>query len=404
MPRLLLRCLPALFLFFSLFFSVQTGFAQEPGSRAEEQRQQQEAKAQALTHYQPSWIERRLLSMEDAVGGGVARGVVVQFGDIKRGSGFAPGVGYGYTTARGVSVVAKGVYSIKNYKLLQVSSQSPLLAHNRLLLRARVRWQDAPRVPLYPLGPDPTDFRTDYAETKTEVGGDAVLRPSRFVRLGAGVGMEWFDVGFPHQENPVGLPLFESLPGSNEDPRYLHSRVSAALDFRDNEGYTRRGTLVSGTYHDYRASGSKTFSFTRVDGAAEQYLPILHGNWVIFLGLWVSTTMTDDGRAVPFFLLPDLGGHDLRGFSDYRFRDRNSMNWTAEYRWYAQEFLDAALFYDAGKTVPTRGSLDFEGLHSSIGAGVRFHTPASTLLRFELAHSREGLRFVIGFSAVGSRR
>jgi len=104
---------------------------------------------------------------------------------------------------------------------------------------------------------------------------------------------------------------------------------------------------------------------------------------------------------VPFFLMPDLGGHDLRAFSDYRFRDRHSINWTAEYRWYAQEFLEAAIFYDSGKTVSTRGALDFRGLHGSIGAGVRLHTATATLMRVELAHSEEGLRFLIGFSPVG---
>ena len=104
---------------------------------------------------------------------------------------------------------------------------------------------------------------------------------------------------------------------------------------------------------------------------------------------------------VPFFLMPDLGGDTLRGFANYRFRDRHSINVTAEYRWYAQEFLDAAIFYDAGKVVPDRRSLDFNGLKSSFGAGIRFHGPQTTALRIDLAHSHEGLRLIFAFSAVG---
>ena len=346
-------------------------------------------------------MEQRLLSIENAGGFGTARGFVVKFGDIKRGSGFAPGVGYGYTTAGGAVFSAKGVYSIKNWKLLQAAAQSPSLAEGRVLFRARTRWQDAPTTPLYPLGTNPPAFRTDYAETKTEVSGEALINPVRFVRLGAGVGLEQFNTGFPGKDNPVGLPLFDSLPGATADPNYVHSRVFAALDLRESPGYTRSGSLLSATFHDYHEHGAGGLSFQRLDGGAEQYVPILHGNWVIFLGLWASTTMTGAGQEVPFFLMPDLGGHDLRGFSDYRFRDRHSINWTAEYRWYAQEFLDAAIFYDAGKTVATRGALDFNGLHSSIGAGVRLHTPMATLVRAEVAHSREGIRFLIGFSPVG---
>jgi hypothetical protein len=111
--------------------------------------------------------------------------------------------------------------------------------------------------------------------------------------------------------------------------------------------------------------------------------------------------MTAAGHEVPFFLLPDLGGRDLRGFSDYRFRDRHSISWTAEYRWLALEFLDAAVFYDTGKTVANRASLNFEGLKSSVGGGIRLHGARATFLRLDVAHSREGLRFVIAFSPVG---
>src|SRR6185503_15502226 len=263
---------------------------------------------------------------------------------------------------------------------------------DRILFRARARWQDAPKVRLYPLGADPPNVRTDYAETKTEVSGEALLKPVRFLRFDGGLGIEWFDTEFSRDEIKIGTTLFDALPGAGADPRYIHSRVPGAFDLRDSEGYTRRGTLLSATYHNYHANSNGAYSFDRVDGAVEQYLPILHGNWVIFLGLWASTTMTEDGGQVPFFLMPDLGGHDLRGFANYRFRDRHSINLTAEYRWYAQEFLEGAIFYDAGKAVPERGSLNFDGLKSSIGAGIRFHTPLTTILRLEVARSREGVR------------
>jgi len=181
----------------------------------------------------------------------------------------------------------------------------------------------------------------------------------------------------------------------------VHSHASAAIDSRDGEGYSRRGTLLSATLHDYRQQNDGPYSFDRMDGAAEQYLPVLHGNWVLFLSLRASTTRTAAGHDVPFFLMPDLGGHDLRGFSNYRFRDRHSILMTAEYRWYAQENLDAAIFYDAGKTVPTRGALDFNGFKSSVGAGIRIHGAQTTALRLEVVRSREGLRLLLAFSPVG---
>ncbi len=54
-------------------------------------------------------------------------------------------------------------------------------------------------------------------------------------------------------------------------------------------------------------------------------------------------------------------------------------------------FIDTAVFYDAGKvTSAHRADLDFNGLKSDYGFGVRFHGPVATPLRIEVARSPEG--------------
>jgi hypothetical protein len=372
--------------------------AQEAGSRAEEQARQQQEKARALSPYKPIWIERKLLQIEQGGGFAVRNGFYATFGDIKRGSSVALGPAYGRTFGEGAMFEAKTVYSIRNFKLAQVALHSAPLAGGRVMFRGRARWQDAPTLPFSGLGPDSPEARTDYSETKTEVSGEAAFRLARYVRLGGGLGFERFDTAVAD----AGSPLFTGVPGVGAEPTYLHGRASAAIDSRDGPGYSRRGSLLGAALHAYHQQDDGPYSFQRIDGVAEQYVPVLHGNWVLFLGLRASTTTAGAGQTVPFFLLPDLGGgSDLRGYSSYRFRDRHSILFTAEYRWYAQEYVDGAIFYDAGKTVPDRSSLDFTGLKSSIGAGVRFHTPLSTVLRIELAHSREGLRLILAFSPVG---
>jgi surface antigen Omp85-like protein len=385
----------------SLFMSSSPCSAQDAGSRAEEQAREQEKKARAASTYRPPWLERQLLGIEQAGGFGVARGVVVAFGDIKRGSGIALGPAYGKTFASGATLWTKAVYSISNYKLLQAAFASAPMAHDRLWVRGRARWQDAPSGLVYPLGPDAPEQHGNYAETRTEVSGAATVRPQRFVRLEAGTGVERYRTDVPFVQGGGAIPpLVQGLPGAGTDPRYVHSFASAAIDARDAPGYSRRGTLLQGTLHDYHDRGGAQ-SFQRVDGVAEQYLPILQGNWVLFFRLRASTTSTSGNNVVPFFLMPDLGGADLRGFANYRFRDRHAILGTVEYRWYAQEYLEGAIFYDAGKAVPDRRSLDFSGLKSSVGAGIRFHTPQTTVLRLEVARSREGTRLILAFSPVG---
>ena len=388
------RALAALCLALSTSASAQT-------SREEELAGEQAQKAQSLTSPRRAWFEKTLLEIEETGGFGIQRGLFLAFGDIKTGSGFALGPLYGKTFANGSIVQAKAVYSIRNFKLGQVFAQSAPLADGRLLLNGRVRWQDAPTLPVYALGTSSPRTRADYSETKTEVSGQALFTPVRLLHFGAGTGYERFDTGASPSGRPDVPDLFgpSDMPGIDADPNYIHSYASAAIDSRAGPGFSRYGSYLGATVHDFRQRNDGPFSFRRTDAAARQLIPILHGNWVIDLSLRASLTSTTDGNEVPFFLMPSLGGGStLRGFGNYRFRDRNSLLVTAEYRWYVQEFAEMAIFYDAGKVAARRADLDFNDMKSDFGIGFRLHGPQTTFLRVEAARSNEGLRLILSFS------
>lgn len=377
--------------------------AQTAETRAGEIERQQAEKAKNVAPYRPNAAERQLLAIEEAGGFNVARGWFVTFGDIKQGSSIALGPAYGKTFHNGAVVTAKAAYSIREFKLGQLFAQAPPLAGGRLIINGRARWQDAPELAVYPLGPASPKTRSNYSEEKTEISAQALLSPVSFIRLGAGTAFEKFDTGGADNGRHPSVEQFFSpgeLPGIGADPEYVHSFVTAGIDTRTGPGFSRTGTQLQATWHDYRDQNDGPFSFRRVDGIARQLIPILHGNWVIDLSVRASTTDVDAGEQVPFFLMPDLGGAgELRGFSNYRFRDRHSILGTAEYRWYVQEYVEMAIFYDAGKVVSRRGDLDFTGLKSDVGIGLRFHSPRATVLRFEVARSNEGMRLIFGFGA-----
>ncbi len=252
-----------------------------------------------------------------------------------------------------------------------------------------------------PLGPDSPRERADYSETKTEASGQLLVAPVSFIRLGAGVAFERFETSGADTSRLSVEEAFTpaDMPGIGADPDYLHTFVTAGIDSRTGPSYSRTGTLLQATLHDYSQRNDGPYSFQKIDAVARQLIPILHGNWVIDLSVRTSTTTVDDGNQVPFFLLPDLGGSgELRGYPAYRFRDKNSIIFTGEYRWYVQEFVDMAVFYDAGKVTSRTKDLDFENLKSNVGFGIRFHGSKTTALRLELARGDEGLRFIFGFS------
>ena len=117
----------------------------------------------------------------------------------------------------------------------------------------------------------------------------------------------------------------ETLAGLGAKITYLHTQGTAAFDWRTSPGYSRQGGYYGATFHDF-ADRDDTFSFRQVDYDAIQHIPLFRDAWVLSLHGRVETTYVDDDEAIPFFMLPALGGgSSLRGFSSWRFRDRHSL-------------------------------------------------------------------------------
>ena len=161
--------------------------------------------------------------------------------------------------------------------------------------------------------------------------------------------------------------------------------------------FATRG-LLRNSVHDYNDRDKAFVSSSRL--RAIQHV-LSARTWVFSFRALARTTIDKGGQAMPFFMLPSLGGSSgLRGYSSLRFRDRNSLLLQGEWRIMASRFLDSAVFYDAGKMTARASDLDFDGLKHDYGFGLRFHGPISTPLRIELARGTDGLTLVVATSAI----
>jgi outer membrane protein assembly factor BamA len=155
-------------------------------------------------------------------------------------------------------------------------------------------------------------------------------------------------------------------------------------------GYSGTGGLYRVQFDDYRQRDNGTHSFRSVEAEARQLIPLLRANWVIAVRALATVTDVDDANAVPYFMLPSLGGgNSLRGYSNFRFRDRNRLLMNAELRWTPAHFLDMAIFYDSGKVGSEWRDLDFTDLKKSYGIGMRVVGSNGYALGIEVARSRE---------------
>jgi hypothetical protein len=324
------------------------------------------------------------------------------FDSAYAGGGFTLGAGYIRHVSSYNTLDVRGSITPSGYKRMEAEFIAPRLFNRRASLSVVGGWREATQVGFYGFGTAATskDNRANYSFTQPYAQAVLAVRPTRrlFVLTGGLEVSTWDqDAGGGSAPSVEEVYAPETLPGLGASPTYLHSQAAVALDWRTAPGYTRTGGYVAVTGHAF-ADLDDQYSFRRVDYDVIQHLPVGRDAWVLSLRGRVETTFVGDGDAIPFFMLPALGGGStLRGFASWRFRDRHSLLLTAEWRVLVNRFLDTAVFYDAGKVTSRTSDLDFDGLKSDYGFGFRFHGPLATPLRIELAKSNEGL--VLVFSA-----
>lgn len=388
--------------------SAQDAPAAAPTTRAEADRLQREAKQQAGHAYEPNTVERAMDFVEDRAVFLLDReGFYPKLGSLSRASGFAYGLGFrdrdlfGYRGTVDVWVAA----SVQRYWATEARFTLPRLAHNRVLAEGWVSRRDNVADDFFGLGPDSRrEDHTNFALRTTRVGGRAGVRPASVLLVGGE--LEYLR---PHASRgrASNLPSIEQLfdeadaPGLNERVTFLQSTAFVEVDYREPKN-ARQGGFYRFDYSHIDDRTLDRFTHHRASADIRQYFGFLAGRRVIATRLFASTSQADDGREVPFYLMPALGGNDmLRGFRDYRFRGPHALLLSAEYRWEIWSGLDGALIYDAGKVAERRGDLDFDNLESAYGFGFRFNTDSGVVFRVDAAFgSRDGKHLYIVFGGI----
>jgi hypothetical protein len=375
-------------------FLVLPGQAMAQETRAETIRQEQAAKQGTVKPPEMNRAEKILYRLGEW--GWVAdepRGVYPVFDSVYPGGGFAGGLGARKPVGDDGAISVMGAYSINSFWRAQTDVSLPTFASNRGRVSLTARYLDAPDVKYYGIGMD-TDKDAKTFFSYTPWGGGARLDFDLSPHLTVGGGVNYIDIdtgsgatgpSIDERFSPADTPGLEL-----NQFKYVNSTARAAFDWRSRLGYAGSGGLYRVQFDDFRENDNDQYSYRSLEAEAIQLIPLLRANWVIALrGL---TTMTDveNTDAVPYFMLPALGGgKTLRGYPDFRFRDRNRLLMNAELRWTPARFLDMAVFYDTGKVTARKGDINFKDLEDSYGIGMRFIGLKGYAFRVEVAHSRE---------------
>lgn len=260
-----------------------------------------------------------------------------------------------------------------------------------------------PQEDFYGIGPDsPRENRADYLYRSTSLEGVLGVQFNEWLGWSVRGGLLGVKIRPGTDESlPDVNTLFASglIPGFVDAPDFLHLETGLLADYRDNPADARKGGMFGLVLAHFDDRGGDRFRFHRLAVETRQYIPLWSDYRRLAFRFLTSFDSPTSGSQVPFYLMESLGGTtSIRGFHEYRFRDRNLLLMSAEYRWEAAEFLQMVLFYDTGKVFSRLGDFDFTGLEKGFGGGVRIKSGRTVFLRVELAHSREGnkLHFRLG--------
>lgn len=380
------------------FASAQTP---EPETRQAAIEQAESQKVTTLKPYEPTGGERLMTKVQNAFVYPTQTWHPF-FENAYRGGGFSPGLGYMWHVTPYSYMDIRGSYSIKAYKRAEAEFVAPHLFHRRGELSVLGGWREATEVGFYGFGMDTSSGdRANFGFQRPYGAALLTVRPARrFLLVRGGFELSKWDLNSGRGRSIEDVYTPATLPGLGTTTTYRHTLATAGFDWRPASGYARRGGFYGVTAHDYHDRDDR-LGFRQLDYEVIQHLPILRETWVLSFHGLAQTTWHNSEQDVPFFMMPSLGGgSNLRGFSSWRFRDRNSLLLQGEWRIMVNRFFETALFYDAGQVAAHKADLDLSSLQSDYGFGVRFHTPFSTVLRIDVARSREGTRLVFATSPV----
>lgn len=318
-------------------------------------------------------------------------GLHLVHGGVAPGSGFAGGFGYSYRGHSGdwqsqfdasARVSTRKYWEVdSNLRLTKSSSKfscSEWGPQSALKMDFYGQIRDMPRLDYFGTGPESREQdRAVFHYREGVVGADA-SRPT---------GLCWLDVGgavegiFP-DITPIANPSVRSVerayteasaPGLTAQPAFLHFAAYARLHSRNQPEARKMEYLF--IYHAYQDLQKHLYSFRRFDADLRNKFPIGDKNEIRVRGR-LSLSESRAGQRVPFYLMETLGGSNirgddtLRGFRDYRFRDRDYALLQTDYLRSLYGPIDFVAFYDVGKVASSIGNFGDGRLRHTYGLGV----------------------------------
>jgi len=265
------------------------------------------------------------------------------------------------------------------------------------------------RLDYFGIGPHTIfDDRSAFRLRETTFGTRGWFRPVPAVRLGGSAAAYLPDLGrgaSPSVRSIEEVFTEASVPGFSAEPtfgryrgfvEFLYPAIADSGRIDESDSYRGAYQVALEAVRDH---GSGRHDFQRWETEVQQRIPGFRPGQRLTLHGFLASTNT--GADVPFYMLytlggsgglkafrPDLIGTDgtratLRGFRNYRFRDRDLVLMQAEYRIPVHRNVHITVFVDAGQVAPRTSEL-FTDLRTSTGFSLSYVRRGKTVGRMDV--------------------
>lgn len=313
-----------------------------------------------------------------------------RLGGMTRGSGFALGPGYRTHVAGGrlFADLSAGI-SIRGYKAADANIRWLQAFDDRVELWTDLRYEDFPQEDFFGMGfSSRQENRTSYDFDSSDIAVRGLLLPTEWLRAGAIVGYMRPDIGPGSDRNYRSIEQVftdAEAPGLVVQPNFLHTTFFGEINHLDQRGNPASGGFYRAAIGFWNDRTLEQFDHKRFDALAVHYVPLVPSRRHVLSGRLGTTYVNNEmGSRVPFYFLGYVGGVDtIRGYREFRFKDENAMWMGAEYKWTLHDYVSLVTFLDAGEVDADWGDLDFRGLKTGSGFGVRVHSDKQTFARID---------------------
>jgi len=334
-------------------------------------------------------------------------GIRFGIGDVGISSGFGPQVTFFHKDlfGRGIDVEVPLVYTYNRYEVYQFNATVPVMTQSpvgKLTFDVVTAYRSRASDDMFTLGnQSPLGAESQIRTVSREAAAGFSVRLND--KWKAGVHEKYRNVGVT---NPLFGKSAQTSLRAFDIPALLTGAVLRATaltvdhDTQDQEHMPAKGGRqhVEVSVNDSVDKGG--FAYWKYHLAFQHFFPLTDDRrTVIALRGFAETNQNKAGTNVPWLDMPTVGSWDtLRGFENFRFRDKSAMALTAEYRYRIWRNMDWGFFLDGGQVAPRLRDFGLDRFHAGYGLRV-FILPKLTFpVAIDVAHSNEKWGLYVNFN------